>query len=440
MKSQFLCFPLDRCINYGVNPRMRCALSGWFALLVMISSALAGDWPQWRGPERTGHVPAGERIPTTLPADPKIPWRIKIGNGLASPVVAGGKVFYLDNQGGTETLHALDVANAKELWHADIGDVFEDPQSPAGPRCTPLVDGGRVYAQSCRGELKCLKVADGKQLWHINYTKDFSAVIIGEKGTSVGAARHGNNGSPVIDGDKLFASVGGTNGDAIVCFHKSTGVVIWKSQNDQAAYSAPIVATIHGVRQLVDFTVDGLIGLDVRDGKLLWRVPLKTSAGRHVTTPVFMGDMVMVASHEIGLVGVKLSRNGGDWQATKAWVKKESAINFSSPVIVGNYLYGLGPAKNIICVDVKTGAQMWSKEGYIAGAASNAHAGFIVMDKNILALTDGGQLVLFAVDPKEFKEISNVQVCGRTWCNPAYVDGKLFLRDGRELFCVNLLP
>ncbi|HZQ45930.1 MAG TPA: PQQ-binding-like beta-propeller repeat protein [Verrucomicrobiae bacterium] len=419
---------------------MKSLRAGCFGLLCILPGALAGDWPQWRGPDRTGQVPHSERIPSALPAEPKILWRIKIGEGLASPVVAGGKVFHLDTQQGMETLHVLDAANAKELWHADIDRTFFDQQSAPGPRCAPLVDGDRVYAQSCRGELRCLKVADGSPLWHVNYTKDFSAIIIGEKGNSVGAARHGNNGSPVIDGDKLFAAVGGTNGEGVVCFEKITGKVIWKSQDDPASYAAPIVATIKGVKQLVDFTVDGLIGLDVRDGKILWRVPLKTSSGRHVTTPVVVADMVLVASHEIGLVGVKLSQNGKDWQATKAWVKKESAINFSSPVVVGNYLYGLGPAKNIICVDVKTGAQTWSKPGYIAGAASNAHAGFIVMGGNILTLTDGGQLVLFAVDPKEFKEIGNVQVCGKTWCNPAYADGKLFLRDGRELFCADLLP
>ena len=423
-----------------MNLPMKALWAGLLGLLLVLPGADASDWPQWRGPERTGHVPPGERIPSPLPTEPKILWRVKIGEGLASPVVASGKVFHMDNQNGREILHALDATDAKELWRADIGEVFEDPQSPAGPRCTPLVDGDRVYAQSCRGELKCLKCADGSQLWHVNYTKDFSAVIIGEKGTSVGAARHGNNASPVIDGDRLFAPVGGTNGDGVVCFQKTSGAVIWKSQNDQAAYSAPIVATIQGVKQLVDFTVDGLIGLDIRDGKLLWRVPLKTSAGRHVTTPVVIEDSVIVSSHEIGLVCVRLSRQGEDWQAAKAWTKKESAINFSSPVVSGNYLYGLGPSKNLICVDVKTGAQMWSKPGYIAGSAGNSHAGFIVMGNNILALTDGGQLVLFAIDPKEFKEISNVQVCGKTWCNPAYADGKLFLRDGRELLCVNLLP
>lgn len=423
-----------------VNLQMRSCLAGLFALLLLLPGALAADWPQWRGPERTGHVPQGERIPSTLPTDPKILWRIKIGEGLASPVVAGGKVFYLDTQNIQETLHVLDASDAKELWHFDIDRTFKDNQSPAGPRCTPLVDGDRVYVQSCRGELCCLKVADGKQLWHINYTKDFSATFIGEKGNSAGAARHGNDASPVIDGDKLFAAVGGTNGESVVCFQKTTGQIIWKSQNDPASYSAPIIATIHSIKQLVVFTVDGLIGLDIRDGKLLWRVPLKTSSGRHITTPVVLADMVMVASHEIGLVGIKLSQSGNDWQATKAWVKKESAINVSSPVVVGDYLYGIGPSKNLICVDVKTGTQMWSKEGYIAGAAGNAQAGFIVMEKNILALTDGGQLVLFSVDPKEFKEIGNVQVCGKTWCNPAYANGKLYLRDGRELLCVELLP
>ncbi len=124
--------------------------------------------------------------------------------------------------------------------------------------------------------------------------------------------------------------------------------------------------------------------------------PLKTTFARHVTTPVVIGDTVLVASHELGLVSIKLTHTGADWQAAQAWISKNSAINFSSPVAVGNYLYGLGPAKNFMCVDVKTGKQAWSREGYINTSAGQAHAGFIVMGANILALTDGGQIVLFA--------------------------------------------
>ena len=185
---------------------------------------------------------------------------------------------------------------------------------------------------------------------------------------------------------------------------------------------------------------DGVIALDLSDGKLLWRSPIKTTFARHVITPNVWEDMVCVSSHEVGLIGVKISRHDKDWQADQAWVSKEEAINFSSPVAVGEYLYGLGPSKNFMCVDLKTGKQMWSQTGEINTGAWQAHAAFIVMDKNILALTDGGQLVLFASDPQAFREISKAQVCGKTWCNPAYSDGKLFLRDAHELMCVALMP
>ena len=368
---------------------------------------------------------------------------MKVGEGLASPVVAGGKVFYFDNTTGKETLHALEAADARELWKKGIDEPFCDMQGPSGPRCTPLVDGDRVYALSCKGELQCLSVADGKMIWRVNFTNDFGAMFIGEKGNAPGASRHGNNGSPLINGDFLYACVGGTNGAGVVCFEKRTGKVLWKSQNDQAAFAAPIIATIAGVRQLICFTCDGLIGLDPREGKLLWRVPLKTAFARHVTTPVVYGDIVVVGSHQVGLVGVKVSRAGAGFKADQAWLSKESAMNFSSPVAVGKYLYGLGPAKNIICVDIETGKQLWSKDGIISTSADKAHAAFLVMRDKILILTDSGQLVLIAADPAECKEISRAQVCAMNWSNPACADGKLYLRDGikntGELLCVELL-
>ncbi|MDB6021011.1 MAG: hypothetical protein JWQ04_868, partial [Pedosphaera sp.] len=233
---------------------MKSLPAACLGLLFLLPTARADDWPQWRGPERTGHVSSGVAVPTSLPAEPKVIWRTSIGDGLASPVIAGGKVFYLDNQEGREVLHAVAATDAKELWHAEIDKVHGDSQSVPGPRCTPMVDGDRVYAQSCRGELRCLKTTDGTPLWNVNYTTDFSALFIGEKGKAQGATRHGNNGSPLIDGDRLYASVGGTNGESVVCFRKTTGKVIWKSQNDQAGYAAPIDDAIGGVRQLVDFT------------------------------------------------------------------------------------------------------------------------------------------------------------------------------------------
>ena len=217
-----------------------------------------------------------------------------------------------------------------------------------------------------------------------------------------------------------------------------------KSQNDVAGYGAPVVATLAGVQQLVSFTADGVIGLALKDGALLWRFPIKTAYSRHATTPVIHDDIVLVSSHQGGLFGIKISKDGAAQKAELAWVSKPAAMNFASPVAVGGHLYGLGPAKNIECVEIATGKILWSKDGWVTSSADKAHAGFIVLGKNILALTDSGTLILFAADPKEAREISRVQVCGANWCNPAYVDGQLFLRDGNrqggEWMAVSLVP
>lgn len=426
--------------------------SVWFIALIG-ANCFATDWPGWRGPLRDGHVPAGSAVPETLPQAPRQVWRIKIGDGLASPVVAGNKVFYLDNQDDKEMLHAVDRNIGSELWRSAIDDLHKDSQSAPGPRCTPLVDGDRVYAQSCKGELRCLKVADGTLDWRVNFTTNFQAYFYGERGAAQGAHRHGYTGSPWVDNQRLIVTVGDTNGAGIACLDKTTGAVLWQSQNDRAGNAAPITALIDGTepRQVVAFTAEGLIGLNLQNGELLWRVPLSSTYGRHVTTPVVVGNIAMVASHQRGMIGAEIAHAAvagnstnpapsTKWSASVKWESKEHTMNFASPVAVGEYLYGLGPSKNLFCLEAKTGKTMWSKEGYTPTTAERGHAAFLALGKNILVLTDVGEVVLFAADPAEFKELGRAQVCGTNWCNPAYADGRLFVRDARELICVELVP
>ncbi len=404
------------------------------ALVLLVCSSVAADWPQWRGPERTGHVPAGQPVPQTLPAEPKAVWRVPVGGGFASPVLSGGRVFHLDDQEGTEVAHAVDAATGKELWSAKIFSSHQDGFG-IGPRCTPVADGGKVFVQSAKGEFQCLDAATGKVVWRKNFVDDFGAIYIGEKGTAAGASRHGATGSPIIDGDRIIAQVGSAQGASIVAFQKTTGEVMWKSQDDQTAYAAPIIATVGGVRQFITFTSEALFGLDPADGKLLWRTPAVTRLGRNVTTPNVWRDLVIVASHQLGLVATRVTKDG----ASEAWVNKKLTINFSSPVVVGDHLYGLGPAKNLICVEAASGKVAWEKAALTHTDGSRAEAAFLVMGKNILALTDGGELVLFAADPSACKELGRTQACGLTWCNPAYADGRLYLRDAKELVCLELL-
>jgi len=409
------------------------------SILVLGGSCLAADWPRWRGPDGTGHVPRGVAVPKTLPAEPAILWRVRIGSGLGSPVVSGGKVFYLDNQQKKEIVHAADAASGKDLWTATLDDVHEDFPSEPGPRTTPVVDGDRVYVQSCRGEFQCLDVADGKPVWRVNFVKDFGAVYIGEKGSAVGAARHGYAGPPLVDGDRLIVGVGGTDGASVVCFNKRDGKVLWKSQNDVPGYDGPVIATIAGVKQVLSFTAEAVIGLDAADGAPLWRVPVKTAFGRHVTTPIVVGDMVLVSSHQAGLMGIRVSKDGDAFKAEPAWVSKKLACNVSDPVAIGTSLYGLGPGNLLFCADVRTGEPAWAESDFFSGMLEKGYASFLVMGDNLLILAERGQLLLVAADPKECRLVGKTEVCGKNWCNPAYADGKLFLRDARELRCVQLM-
>ena len=419
--------------------RYRMGMVAVLGVLVAGPFASAADWPRWRGPAVTGHVPDGAAVPKTLPKEPKVLWRLPMGDGLGSPVVAAGRVFCLDHQEGKEVVRAVQADTGKPLWSVGLDKVFKDAHSPAGPRSTPLVDGDRVYVLSCRGEFQCLNAADGKVVWRANFVTDFGAVFDGEHGPAVGATRHGYTGSPFIDGDRMYVDVGGRSGASVVCFDKKTGRVIWKSQSDPIGHGGPVVATIAGVKQVISFTTTGAIGLAATDGKLLWRVPVTTRFGRHVITPVVVDDRVVVSSYLDGLIGIKVARDGDTFRAERAWVDRSSAINFANPVAIGHHLYGLGKSRKLICVDVRTGDMVWSKEWTSSRMFGKGYASFIVMTDSILVLAEDGTLLLMTADAKAFRIIAMTKVCGKNWCNPAYADGKLYLRDAKELLCVQLL-
>src|SRR5262245_5199198 len=232
------------------------ALPVWFgatALFILPDLRAATDWPQWRGPLRTGHVPADAPAPTTLPRELKPVWKISVGGGFSGTIVAGNKLIYLDENGRREVAHALDATTGRELWQTDYADRFQDEWG-AGPRATPFLDQDRLYVQACNGEFRCLNLTDGKTIWQTSYEKDFGVKFLGSKANEGTASRRGNNGSGLIDGQRLLLPVGSTHGASLVCFDKMTGAVQWKTGSDEAAYSSLMVATLAGVKQLVAFT------------------------------------------------------------------------------------------------------------------------------------------------------------------------------------------
>lgn len=399
-------------------------------LVLALNAARAADWPRWRGPANDGHAPAGTPALEALPDEPRVLWQVPAGPGLASPVVAGGVVLAFDAQDGMETLRALDARTGAERWRAAIDEPFSDSQGPTGPRGTPLVDGDLAYALSSRGELHCRALADGKLLWRVNYQTNFGATFTGERGNTPGAARHGNTGAPLVDGPHLLVQPGGTNGAGVACLDKLSGAVVWQSLDDMAGYTPPVVAELAGRRQVIAFTAEGVVGLDRRDGRELWRVPVRTAFGRHAATPVVVGDLVLAGSHQAGLLGLRVTAEGDGCRVETMWTSREAAPNFASPVTVGGHVYGLGPARNVVCVEAATGMMKWSQTGVFTTSPDKAFGGFLVLGRRILALTDTGEAVLFDADPAAYRERGRVQVAGVNWCNPAYADGVLYLRDG----------
>lgn len=416
-------------------------LASFIAALVAVSACATGsDWPRWRGPDGTARIPAGEVIPRTLPSEPRVLWHVPIGPGHGSPVVSRGRVFYLDNQQGKEVAHAADAVTGQTIWSVTLDDVWGDSGSEPGPRGTPTVDEDRVYVQSCRGEFRCLRVADGSEVWRVSFVKDFGAEVLQESGEIPGSNRHGNTATPLVDGNRLYVVVGGHPDTCLVCFDKRTGRVLWKSQDDVPGHAGPVWATIVGVRQLVLFTASAVIGIEPGEGRLLWRVPIKTLLGRNVTTPVVVGDMVVVGSYTAGLIGVRVARTASGWTAEVAWKDARLGVNFASPVAVGGYVYCIGPGKRLFCVDARTGSGGWVNDDFFSGMIDAGFASFLVAGSNLLILAERGQLLLVPASPRECRVLARAIVCGKNWCTPAYVGGRLYLRDAKELRCVQIAP
>ncbi|HSV74913.1 MAG TPA: PQQ-binding-like beta-propeller repeat protein [Chthonomonadales bacterium] len=408
------------------------------ATLSLATVALA-DWPRWRGADQTARIPAGQPLPRQLPAQPRLVWAIPVGEGHAAPVVSGGAVYYLDARDGMETAYRVDAATGREVWRVQIDRLFTDYHSPPGPRAAPVVDGDRVYVQSCLGELKCLDAATGRVLWRVNYVRDFGAPVPAEAGNAAGSSRHGYSGPPVIDGNRIIVTAGGP-GASLVCMDKRTGRVIWRSQNDAPGHLGPVVATLGGVRQVIAFTAEGLIGVALSDGALLWREPIRTRFGRHAMTPLVVGDVVVAGSWTAGLTGVRVTRADGRVRAERAWHIPTLGVNFSSPVAIGRMVYGLGPGNRLFCVDASTGRQVWVADRFFSGTVSTDWAAFMVAGNDLLIHTDSGQLLHVAVNEQGPTLRGQATVSGRNWCHPAYSGGRLFVRDGRELRCLELVP
>lgn len=399
-----------------------------FAVAAMISSA--ADWPQWLGPNRDGTSSAKIAPWTTAPS---VVWRVPVGEGHSSPVVAHGKVYLHDRVAGKEE-ERITVFNAKtgerEQEHVHPRVPYTG-QFGSGPRGTPAVaDDGQIVSLGIAGVLS----ADGKNSWSIDTLKQFNVANL----------RFGVSASPLIDGDRVIAHVG-AKGASLVAFDRKTGSVAWQSQDDAASYAAPIITDHAGKRCLITLTSAGVVALNPSDGSLLWRHPFKDLLQESSATPCRSGELLIVSSVTLGSMALKLTEKDGKPAAEQAWRNPALCCYFSTPVPVGkdnlymvtgsltNVMRGQ-PQADLCCVETTTGKLLWKKEKVGKYHASLVRTG----DDKLLMHSDGGELMLLDPNASEYRELSRATICGPTWAHPALADSRLYVRDEKELICIQL--
>lgn len=417
---------LSRRARRHLGVRLALALFASTASFTAITRA--ADWPQWRGPERT-NLSQETGLLDKWPVDgPKLEWKTEgIGEGYAGVSVAAGRIYTMGDDKQSASIHALDEKNGKIIWSAKVGKPGGGDGYP-GPRATPTVDGDHVYAMGQFGDLLCVTVADGKEVWRKNLETDFGGKMMSGWGFAE---------SVLIDGDQLVCTPGGKQG-TIVALNKTTGEPIWRSKQytDTAAYSSLVAAEIGGKKQYVQLTGDSVAGVDAKTGDLLWRAERKGPTAV-IPTPVVQGEHVFVTSgYNAGGDLYKISADGGKFKAERIYHSNEFSVHVGGAVLVDGYLYGFNNT-NLLCMDFLTGKVQWKNRSTGKGAVTYAN-------KHLYARGDAqpGPIALVELNPKKYVEKSRFdqpdESGKNTWPPVVIANGKMYLRDQDVLLCYDV--
>jgi outer membrane protein assembly factor BamB len=408
-----------------VRALLSVALTCALAPLAAGAAPKAGDadWPQWLGPNRDGSTAA-----TVDPwkGDLKEAWRVPVGEGHSSPVVAGGLVFLHSKVADrdAERVQAFDARTGKPRWE----QTYDKPKFQTlfgdGPRATPVVHDGRVYTFGITGTLACWEAATGKPVWKTEILADVKKDNL----------FFGLSASPLIVGDNVVVQGGTGTSKGLKAFDRKTGKPAWTAGADPASYAAPVLFD----KEIVVLTGANLMSVST-DGKVNWAFPFKDQLNESSTTPVKAGDLYVAASVTAGAVGVRVA----DQKPEAAWKNAQLTCYFSTPVADGKgHLFLVtgvaslkSPAVTLRCVEAATGKELWKQP-----KMGKYHAALLRMgDGNLLMHDDTtGDLRLVAPDPKEYRELARSKACGSTWAHPAIAGGMVFVRDNKELVALAL--
>ncbi len=395
-------------------------------LSVEVAAQTTNDWPQWRGPNRDG-ISKEKGLMTEWPKEgPPLAWKAKgAGTGYSSMAIAGGRLFTMGLRGEREFVMAFDTATGKELWATPNGDAFRNDRGD-GPRGTPTVDGNHVYVLGGNGDLTSFEAKTGKVVWTMNVLEKFGGSNI----------TWGISESPLVIGEKILVNPGGSDA-SIVALNKKNGALIWKSQSDTAGYSSAIHMKAGGVDQVVFFTSKRAVGLDLKDGRLLWEYARPSNRVANAATPIARGNRVFISSDYGtggGVVEIKAG-NGGGLTAEEIYFTKDMRNHHSSSILIGDHLYGFSSAI-LTAMKFDTGEIAWRDRSVGKGS-------IVYADGHLYCLSENGVVGLVEATPEGYREKGRFRLeqgSLPTWAHPVVSGGRLFIRDQDVIYAYDVRP
>jgi outer membrane protein assembly factor BamB len=389
------------------------------------AGARSGFWTDFRGPRRDGHY-TEQRLALPWPATgPREMWRQPLGAGYASFVVAGERLFTIEQRRQQEVVAAYATDTGRELWTHAWDATFREFMGGDGPRATPTWHDGRLYALGATGELRAFDAETGRVVWSRNILDDNGAANL----------QWGMAAAPLVVDDLVVVHPGGAGGRSVVAYHRVTGEPVWRALDDQAAYASPMVVTLAGERQVLLVSASRAMGLEVEDGTVLWEYPWTTMYNVNAAQPLVVGDrrVFLSSGYGKGAAVIEVTREGGGFRATTVWGNIGMKNRFSSSVLHDGVVYGLDEGI-LAAVDVATGERKWKAGRY-------GHGQLLLAGGYLLVLTEDGDLVLVRATPDRHDEISRASsLSGKTWNVPALDGGRLFVRNTTEMAAYDLRP
>ncbi len=419
-------------------------------LLLLTAPTLADDWPQWRGPTADG-VWHETSIVDTLPA-PRISlsWKVPISSGYSGPTVADGRVFVTDRitkPRQSERIHCFAWDTGELLWSREYESPYRNVSFPAGPRACVVVHDGLAYALGTMGHLHCLEAATGRIVWH----KDLNALY------QIRMPVWGISASPVIYDDLVILQISGSDNACLVALDRRTGAEKWRALDDEAGYSTPIFIEQAGRPVLACWTAENVVGLDPSSGQVYWKYPFLPLTGSKmaVASPVYDTSRLFVTGFFDGALMLRLGSDRLEveklWRRHGASELKTDALHsaISTPILLGDYIYGIGSYGEFRCLEAATGDRVWENLEIVPRARwGTAH--FVRNGDRFWIFNERGELLIATLSPDGPVIHSRSHLIdpttdqlnqrgGVTWSHPAFAYGHIFARNDRELVCASLV-